>query len=111
MSLSWGSDSDLESDAHDDRDPARRILHGDGTQSRVYRQLVLMPDGQSRFIAIKTVSFIANSSTKPHDVVKEARLLLDKLDHPNVSCEHIFSLVMTPRLIRTLFSISDHRAV
>lgn len=79
-------DSDLDSERSTETNPFRRVFHADGTQSNVYRQqLQAHPDGQTRWVAVKVVSFIANSSTKPHDVVKEAKLLVEELRHPNVS--------------------------
>ena len=65
-------------------DGSRGVFHADGTQSNVYRRFEPFEDGTTRWIAIKIVSFLANESTKPHDVIKEARLLTEEIQHSNV---------------------------
>lgn len=62
-----------------------RAFHADGTQSVVYRQQVFhhSTTEPSKWIAVKVVSFRANATIKPHDVIKEAKILED-LKHPNV---------------------------
>jgi hypothetical protein len=60
------------------------LFHAEGTQSNVYRQLEQLEDGKTRWVAVKIVSFLANESTKPHDVLKEAKLLLEEIQQPNV---------------------------
>ncbi|KAF8313182.1 kinase-like protein [Clavulina sp. PMI_390] len=90
MPAHWDSDSDSDlggvNGGARDQDPNRRVFHSDGTQSRVYRQMVTNAHSNT-WIAIKIVSFVANESTKPHDVVKEARLLTNISNHNIISLD------------------------
>ena len=76
-----GSDSDS---ASIQTNGSHGVFHADGTQSNVYRQLEQLGDGKTRWVAVKIVSFLANESTKPHDVLKEAKLLLEETQQSNV---------------------------
>jgi hypothetical protein len=61
-----------------------RIFHADGVESTVYRELIYLdPEDEPAWIAVKVVSFRANEKIKPHDVLKEFRILRD-VAHPNV---------------------------
>jgi hypothetical protein len=79
------SESELDSYATMQLDGSCGVFHADGTHSIVYRQLEQSGEGKTRWVAVKTVSFLANQSTKPHDVLKEAKLLLEEIKHVNVS--------------------------
>lgn len=89
MSSDWNSELDPDSDIdfgelEDDGPTSRKVYHASGTQSSVYRQLEHSETSLTRWVAVKTVSFIANTTKKPHDVVKEAKLLIEQIRHPNV---------------------------
>lgn len=90
------------------------VFHADGTQSAVYRRLVQSGEGKTQWIAVKTVSFLANQSTSPHDILKEANLLSEEINHPNVSfpgqlCQSAGSPSRLLIYGRSYLPISSHR--
>lgn len=75
--------SDEESFLNEASTPGR-VFHADGTQSVVYRQLdPRSSEIEPKWMAVKIVSFQANASIKPHDVLKEIKIL-EEIKHPNV---------------------------
>jgi hypothetical protein len=58
----------------------------EGPASNVYRTKRKNLDGSAYIAAVKTAPAVTKYSPEPHDIVKEARLLLAAKGHPNVRC-------------------------